>query len=141
MKRVIDTKVPNNAVNRNVFHGVLGQLSDGIWENCPICTSYWFCCEINDDGDTIKLVIDSTPVVRYGNEYIRNRYFKMSDADILHYFVRKMLQIVKTEGRDNEKNYMMSARNTTRCEYLSYEANVRVCDVYTVRKKLIEVAR
>ena len=141
--RVIDTKVPNNRINSNIFHGVLGQLSDGIWENSPACTSYWFCCDIDDDGDTIKLVIDNAPVVRYFDEYLNNRYFRMSDADILHYFVRKMLEIVKIEGKDNksEKEYLMNANNQTICEYLRYEADVRVCHVYEVRKKLMEVAR
>ena len=143
MKRIINTKVPNNAINRNIFRGVLGQLSDGIWENSPACTSYWFCCDTDDSGDTIKLVIDRAPVVRYCGDYLNNRYYKMSDADILHYFARKMLEIVKIEGKDEraEKEYLMNAHNQTPCGYLRYEADVRVCDVYAVRKMLMEVAK
>ena len=142
MKRIIDTKVPNNCVNSDIFRSVLGQLSDGIWENSSNCTSYWFCCDIDNNGDTIKLVIDAEPMVRYGNLYINNRYFKMSNAEILHYFVRKMLQIVKIEGEDNNpKDYLMNTKNQTRCDYMCYDADVRVCDVCTVRKMLMEVAR
>ena len=143
MKRIIDTKVPTTAVNKDIFHGVIGQLSDGIWENSPACTAYWVCCDIDADGDTIKLVIDSEPTVRWGNEYINNRYFRMSDTDILYYFIRKMLQIVKIEGRDNgdERLYLMNAHNQTVCEYLDYTSGVKVCDVWAVRKMLMEVAR
>lgn len=143
MKRIIDTKVPNTAVNKDIFHSVIGQLSDGIWENSPACTAYWLCCDIDANGDTIKLVIDSEPIVRWGNDYINNRYFKMSDMDIFYYFIRKMLQIVKIEGRDagDEKLYLMNAHNQTELDYMSYDVRVRVCDVWAVRKMLMEVAR
>ena len=142
MKRIIDTKVPTTNVNKDIFHSVIGQLSDGIWENSPACTSYWFCCDIDSSGDTIKLMIDSEPTVRWGSEYIRNRYFKMSDMDILYYFARKMLQIVKIEGEDNDPmDYLMNANNQTRCDYLDYNSGVRVCDVWAVRKMMMEVAR
>ena len=143
MERVIDTKVKNTPVTRDIFRGVLGQLSDGIWENSNACTSYWVCCDVNSDGDTIKLEIDTSPMCDYCGSTMSNRYFRMSNADILRYFATKMSQIVKIEGKDsnNAEAYAMKADNQTPCEYLNYESGVKVCDVYAVRKALMEVAK
>lgn len=143
--RYVNTGVPNTQLNRDIFRSVLGQLSDGIWENSPACTAYWLCCDVDDGGDTVSLVVEDRPLVSYcGGEPMKNRYFDMSDADILNYFAYKIRQIIRIEKADNnctDHSYDMTLQNQTESEYFGYEIPVRICDVCAVRNILMEVAK
>ncbi len=144
MARIIDTRLEANALNREALESVIRQISDGIWENSAACTSYWVCCDVEvSDHGTLQLSIDSRSCLYFCDSYIVNRYFKMTDAKVLQFFARKLAQIVSIEGKDtySSSSYALKADNNQALAYLGCREEVRVSDVYKIRKALLKTAK
>lgn len=83
-----------DVIGADCINSVLGQLSDGIWENSNRCTGYWICANLNED-----LNLEIEPYSYYYDRWnsVKNPYYNMSDYDIVMYFARKIKQVVLIE--------------------------------------------
>lgn len=107
----------------DVLNAVIGQLSDGIWENSRGMEKYWAYADIERKGSDIVIKVDR-------NNW-QSAYRGKSDDEIKRYFATKIKQIVKEEGLNWDRN------NTEASSYLDYHAGVTVQDAYRVYDKLL----
>lgn len=91
-RRIINTGVRDSYYG--IFEAVLGQMSDGIWENSRVVERYWKGVDLKKEGG--KVIIILPPAYRYGNPYSN-----MEEDKIKRYFAQKIKQIIKEEINDN----------------------------------------
>ena len=78
--------------NYDILSSVIGQLSDGIWENSRQCERYWKSLDIiKDENDEIIIISN--------NSWLFN-----TNDECKKYFATKMKQIVKKELEWENKN-------------------------------------
>lgn len=119
---VYNTNVPVTAVNGEILHAILGQLSDGIWENSPRMEPYWKFAKFTEDGDGM-FVLELDP---------RHPLYK-SYKNPVEWYANVLKRIVKTEFEDNPKKKGEWSRTcTTLLDYVSYYEKVTVSDAYKV---------
>lgn len=101
--RIIDTGIKTTKKTSEIFRAVIGQMSDGIWENTPSMNGYWSCCDICDEHDTIEIHVSTS----YYSEYLGciNRWRRMTDTEVLKFFANRIKQIalIELEDRYNEE--------------------------------------
>ena len=102
---------------------VIGQLSDGIWENSRGMEKYWQYADIIKKGSEIYISVNT--------ENYESGYRGKSEQDIKRYFAQKVKQIVKEEGLE------WSRDNTEISAYLDRGSDVTVQDAYRVYDKLL----
>lgn len=133
--RMIDTGLTGNK-NKEILSSVIGQLSDGMWENSPRMDKYWRFVDVKDKGGKIYLAISAKmahhePRTRYFNgRYIDNGFLNMSDTKIKEWFANKLKAVIKEEGLKWERN---SDQGTS---YIGYKENITVGDAYAAYDKL-----
>lgn len=75
---------------------VMGQLSDGMWENSSKMQAYWICNSITDAGIEME---------QYNNTFGRRSYwnplFDKTDAEVRIWFANKLKAVVKEWLKDN----------------------------------------
>lgn len=116
----------------DMINSVLGQLSDGYWENTPRMRGYWLFADAKAQGNECVLEIDPTRWgTRRGYSNVTNQWLGMSDAKVKQFLADKIKFLVKEEGLDwNRGN-----ENTT--DYLSYtQPYFKVKDCYYVYELL-----
>ena len=96
MSRRIHVTDDNSVKMNGMISSVLGQLSDGMWENSTRMTGYWAWAEY--DHETNDIVIDSRD--NYYTADYKNPYSRMSDEGVKKFFANKIKQLV----RENLKN-------------------------------------
>lgn len=123
-ERVIKTGLSKKY--KDMLDAVIGQMSDGYWENTPMMRGYWKFVKTGTAGDEVTLDVAETSGARYGDSRIGNRFYGMTDDAVKKFFADKIKFLIKEEGlgdweRDNEA--------TT--DYLSYgDPRYRVKDCY-----------
>lgn len=110
---------------KDMLDAVIGQMSDGYWENTPMMRGYWKFVTTGTSGNEVTLNVDAVSGARDGDRHIDNRFYGMSDDAVKKFFADKIKFLIKEEGlgkwaRDNEE--------TT--DYLSYSDPYRVKDCY-----------
>lgn len=93
--------IPNDKYS-DMINSVIGQLSDGIWENNSRLSGYYIFTDGTNDGMTIKL-LEHNPTPQYYrkiNKYYKNPYYSMSDIQVLRYFANKIKEIALIELKD-----------------------------------------
>ena len=77
---------------------VMGQLSDGMWENSSRMEAYWMCNSLSDEG----IVMEPSSSSFSGRKYYTNPLYDMTDAEVRSWFADKLKAIVKDwlGGRD-----------------------------------------
>lgn len=128
--------------SKDVINAVVGQMSDGMWENSPGMERYWkFTDGLDNKGNIV--VYDGyerrdqyAGMNRYGTKrytphWSYSAFSKMDDTAVKKFFANKIKQIVKEEGLEWNRN------NTQPCEYLDYDSGVTVRDAYRVYDKLL----
>ena len=110
---------------KDMLDAVIGQMSDGYWENTPMMRGYWKFVTTGTSGNEVTLNVDEASWTLDGDRRIENRFYGMSDDAVKKFFADKIKFLIKEEGlgkwaRDNEK--------TT--DYLSYSDPYRVKDCY-----------
>lgn len=74
--------------------GVMGQLSDGIWENSQAMEPYWMCNRLINGGIEMQ---PFTPIYCSRKPFGRsNPLYDKSDAEVRAWFARKLKAVVKT---------------------------------------------
>lgn len=126
---------PTHAINtglkgikmRDVLESVIGQWSDGMYENNPQMAKYWMFADVDLLGDDVVLAIGDKG---YSGR-ARNGFAGLSDEKVKEIFSRYLKNIVKQEiadGLDGEW-----ARDcTAECDYLTRDDNrpITVKDAY-----------
>lgn len=131
--RTVRTNIPSTAKSLEIMRSVIGQLSDGIWENTRGYGSYWYCADIIDDDGFIAISVNSDRYYWYLDKLILNRYFDMSDAEIRKFFRNKLRTIVRHEANDNPMyDYSFTRDNAMTLDYIGYKETIEVGDVFNV---------
>ena len=90
--RLIHTGLPDTEANRAILSSVLGQMSDGMWEESYARRDregYYRCAD--PEGSDIRIT---------DQRWVINPYTRMSDAKILRFFARKIRQVCQQELLD-----------------------------------------
>ena len=119
---LIDTGLSDRKAEE-VLLSVIGQLSDGIWENSRGMERYWQYADIIKKGSEIYISVNT--------ENYESGSRGKSEQDIKRYFAQKVKQIVKEEGLE------WSRDNTEISAYLDRGSDVTVQDAYRVYDKLL----
>lgn len=123
-ERVIKTGLSKKY--KDMLDAVIGQMSDGYWENSPMMRGYWKFVNIGTSGDEATLNVAETSGALDGDRRVENRFYGMPDDAVKKFFADKIKFLIKEEGlgkwdRDNER----------KTDYLSHgEARYRVKDCY-----------
>ena len=117
-----------------ILKSVIGQMSDGIWENSRGMERYWTNCDIGTEGTELTINIKQG----YGSGF-----YGKSEEQIKNFFANKIKQIAETEiedGLNNSETGLSASWNrndTTKSTYLSYKEDVTIQDAYRVYDKLL----
>ena len=105
-----------NKTRAKIITAVLGQLSDGMWENSPAMNKYWAYATI--DGVELVCNTDSWNSGFYGKdeEWIRN------------WFASKLKAVVQDEVGNNKQGW--SRDNMQITQYISYHNDISVSACY-----------
>jgi len=137
MCRYINTGLKGQ-VALSVLNSVMGQLSDGIWENSPNMTSYWKDLRIANDNNFIVFVVqEHDRYDKYMKRYYKNYYRDMTDIEILKFWLRKIKAIFSVELKyypDRGLKWSVDCKEVLRY----YNDNLMVSDVFTVYTELKE---
>ena len=129
--RKITTNTFSKKAN-DMLNSVIGQMSDGIWENSKSMDKYWMFASIERDLDGENIIeISDTTGKPYCNRYVYNGFAGMSDDQIREFFAKKIKQIAKIELKDNDKTTEWKRDNTEfKTCYLSYDEEISIADAY-----------
>lgn len=129
--RKITTNTFSKKAN-DMLNSVIGQMSDGIWENSKSMGKYWRFASIERDldGENIIEISAATGKPCY-DRYVYNGFADMSDDQIREFFAKKIKQIAKIELKDNDKTTGWKRNNTEfKTCYLSYDEEISIADAY-----------
>lgn len=120
---------------KEILESVIGQLSDGIWENSPGMIKYWKTLDVTTDGGDIVIVSSDgwdSPFHKYGESERGKK--------ILDFFANKVKQIIKIEIEDGYTRDSKKMEWKRDCdavsEYMGYNEEITVKDCYRVYDKL-----
>ena len=119
-ERIIDTGL-TGPIQKDILASIMGQLSDGYWENSPRMEWYWRNADVQERDGKVVLVIRKHAFP----------YYAMSDDQIKQWFAKKIKFIIKEEfgkGRD-----VWSRTNTKqKTDWLSHKSpsQTSVADCY-----------
>lgn len=127
---IIETNLQGN-INNEILRSVIGQMSDGMWENSPGMEKYWHPVDIDENNNI---------VISKNNRYYYDAYVRMSDSEIKKFFANKIKAIARQYLHDNNINpYTNWNENCEEeCTYLSYRENVTIADAYKAYKQLLK---
>ena len=102
--RIIETGLDErNKKYNEILRSVIGQLSDGMWENCNRYQGYWSFDE--ETGKNNKIIVSNEPYTweTYGRRLYKykNPYHKMTDQKIRKFFANKIKYLVREELKYN----------------------------------------
>ena len=137
-------------VNYSILDNVIGQLSDGMWENSPTASHYWPFAEIKmDENDNVFIVIykpgSNKEYCCRDNNIVNNwfvRWDKMNcdRSKIRNYFVKKIQQLVSDERKSYpNRNIKFSSNCNTKSNYFwngATNENHTISDIYNTYKTL-----
>lgn len=117
--RQIDTGL-SGPVPSAILNSVLGQLSDGKWENTPGMEKYWKYVDIAESGGQLVIVVDDSR---------RSGFSGRDDTWVKNFFADKIKNLVYDElGLGSGKSW--SRQDTTKLDYLGHGDTVTVSDAY-----------
>ena len=141
--RTVETSFnADDKVIEAILESVIGQLSDGIWENSPAMNKYWVGMSIQDND----ILVSDNFTVSYCKTRYNNPFFNMPDEKVKSWFADKLKAIVKHEEKDSGGKNWWKRDNMQELDYLSrmYKdeegviktRTVTVADAYKVYDRL-----
>lgn len=119
----------------DIFDSLMGQISDGYWENSDRMQKYWnfaeICREINGEV-VIKVDGDSYVWDKWSHRMSSNPYASMPDNKIREFFANKMKIIAKVEMEDENAGNMWKRDSEMTLHYLGRDNNITVRDIYYI---------
>lgn len=113
----------SGSVNKEILESVIGQLSDGMWENWPPANKMWPNLKIKEsDGEFLIEV----------NRKSYSSYFAgKTDEQVRAFFASRLKTLIKAEGLDWKRD------NNSVSSYVGYKEEVKVSDIYKAYDKLL----
>lgn len=115
----ITTTIPATSKRLNILSSVIGQMSDGIWENTRSMEKYWKSLDYGTDAN--------------GYIYLEDTHFVC--PDVVSFFANKIKQIIKIEIDDGGNNGLVWDRSCSVSPYYMH-GNVTVGDCYELYELL-----
>ena len=98
----------------DIIKSVLGQMSDGYWENTPRMRGYWLFADAKAQGDECVLEIDPTRWgTRSGYSNVTNQWIGMDDAKVKQFLADKIKFLVKVIWKFNYSSSSATERTRT----------------------------
>ena len=127
---------------REILDSIIGQMSDGMWENSPVMEHYWRFINVEDVGGELAFIVDGTrgeweAGSRPGNNHFTENYFMTKlggKADAIKQFMEKKLKAVAKEEIKDENDPLGWYRNN---EMESGYLAGTISDVYFVYETLL----
>lgn len=111
---------------KDMLDAVIGQMSDGYWENTPMMRGYWKFVKTGTSGNEVTLNVDEVGWTLDGDRRIENRFYGMSDDAVKKFFADKIKFLIKEEGLGK-----WDRGNENETDFLSYgNPSYRVKDCY-----------
>ena len=132
--RIIYTPFYSNKA-REVFSSVLGQMSDGIWENSDRMNKYWRFAEIKvAPNNHVYIEIENVSgKSNYDYRWTENGFSRMTDEEVLQFFATKIKYIMQLDLRDANVSDGWKRNNTEfMSNYLNYHEKISVAEVYCI---------
>lgn len=119
-----------------ILRSVLGQLSDGLWENSRSHTKYWvnFNVERRANGQ-VYFAVNNCRYEVFGGDCYFNPFKEMSSPEFLNWVANKLKAVIVAELKDESISSREGwKRNNTKFEstYLSYNEKITVADIYVI---------
>ena len=102
-----NTYIKATPATKDILHAVIGQMSDGIWENSRAMEKYWHSLGVEVDKDGYIVIIDRDNVCENAPEF----------------FANKIKQIIKIEIDDGNHKLEWSRTCPAVSVYLDYGRN------------------
>lgn len=128
----IDTGLKGDLA-KDILDSVIGQMSDGMWENSPAMEHYWrYINVVKTAGNQVFLVVDgitadASHVVNYFNYKMG-----MDEGKIKEFMGNKLKAVAKQELKDDPDLGSWDRNNTSETGYLSYDRPITFQEVYFV---------
>ena len=137
-KEVIVVKTGLSASDKKakeILNSVIGQMSDGIWENSPGYSRYWKNIDIGEEDGEIVIYGG----ISYGSPFIdyRSSTGVKDDSAVRKFMAHKIKQIVKIEADDGNSDIVWKRDCETPLSYMGYDETITVRDCYRVYDKLL----
>lgn len=127
---------------REILDSIIGQMSDGMWENSPQMEHYWRFINVEKTGGELAFIVDGTQGEweagsRPGNNHFTENYFMTklggkTDA-IKQFMAKKLKAIAKEEIKDEQDPIGWDRNNEMKSGYLAGT----ISDVYFVYETLL----
>lgn len=118
---VINTGIKATPKFREILGSVIGQMSDGIWENTRSMEKYW---------KSLRYDVDPAGYIT-----IEDRHYVCSNP--VDFFANKIKQIVKIEAEDKPSYGIQWSRSCpATTTYLNYYENITIGDCYELYELL-----
>ena len=127
---LIDTGLSGNKA-KDILNSIIGQMSDGMWENSPAMDHYWPFIEVKMNGDMVFFEVEKSPWNRYTDK--NNWFYVNMDLDekkINEFMANKLKAIAKQELKDEPELGKWDRNNTSETTYLSYSNPITFQEVY-----------
>ena len=140
-KRIIHTGLYSK-VAKEIIDSVIGNLSDGKWENSPSMDKYWKfvgCVQAPDGEVLIEVSTESSKYESwsYRTKFIYNGFCRMDEAKVKQKFAGWIKCLAKDEMKDENAGNQWNRGSEMELDYLSYHENVTAADAYFVYEKLL----
>lgn len=130
-RRIVSTELYDKK-SFEVLRSVIGQLSDGIWENSSRMEKYWLNAHIERIEEEVVITIDQGYAKYWCEKWIYNPFIKMTDSEIRVWFANKIKQIVKFEETCENGKRWWKRGNIQELAFMGYKETISVADAYNV---------
>lgn len=116
----INTGIKTNNKFMEILNSVIGQMSDGLWENSNSMKKYWQSLSCSVDPDGYIIIEDRHNVCTNPADFLAN----------------KIKQVIKAEAVYNPSKIQWSRTCPALTEYLSYTEKITIGDCYKLYEML-----
>jgi hypothetical protein len=135
---LIDTGLAGDKA-KDILDSVIGQMSDGMWENSPKMEHYWPFISVEMQGTKVYLSVCNTVWKR---SFSKDNWFKlmmnMNESAIKNFMADKLKAVAKEELKDNPRLGKWDRGNIEQSVYLSYDIPITFQEIYFVYEILKE---
>ena len=129
--RIVNTELFDKK-SFEILRSVIGQLSDGIWENSVLLEKYWLNASIGREYEEVVIKINTETYTVWCDKWKDNPFYHMSDSEIREWFANKIKQIVKFEEKCEGGKKWWKRGNIQELACMGYSEVITVADAYQV---------
>ena len=139
--RVIETDIGTHEKANEILDGVIGQMSDGMFENSSYYEGYWRFVKIDNANNIIVDIAYGTAVRGFGwIRYYTNKFYNMTDTEVKQFFAKMIKRIIQQELRDDGVSVrgQFKKGNMRETNYLNYYETITIDDCVKVYEALMD---